>query len=277
MKFGFENIFKGKDEELPSKSKRLSTIEEMRDLRINSYEEGEVPSDFFQDKIEQDELFHFSKKIAEYLHDENIADLVIIDRSSRPLYVGVKEYWKAKYQDEKMPNILFMNPKGFKAKEDLVPDEIFEIIEDCAWKEDASEGPEKVRSREEILADFRESYSRLLEDKDKPVAIFDTCIHSGDSLASVQKICKQNGFSDLRIGAINEADANSKVHTDFHITDIEPEKGCYPFDRDKMVEKTFSKVYSNKNNNPRKRARAIQLRREIKEIMLHYLEKDNQL
>lgn len=231
---------------------------------------------FFEEEKERKEIFEYSKKIAEYLRKGNIPNLVVIDRSSRPLYIGVKEYLDKKYPDEKMANIYFMNPKGFKAKEEMTEYEIEEIIDDCAWKQDVSESPEQVRSKGEILKELEETYKKLMLDKDKPLLIFDTCIHSGDSLAPVKKTLKELGFSDIRIGAINPSDRGSKVKTDFYVTKQEPEKGCYPFGRDRIIEKTFNHVYSQRtedSGDSRKRERSIELRREIKDIMQDYLAK----
>lgn len=229
--------------------------------------------DFFRYQQERQELFEYSKTIAEYLRSEKIADLVIVDRSSRPLYIGVKEYLQVKYPDEALPGIFFVNPKGFKAQEDLTAEEVDEIIYSCEWQDDLLESPDQVRGKEKILTELRDVYQKLTADKDKPVLLFDTCIHSGDSLAPVRDIMKQAGFSDLRIGAINPAEAGSSVKTDFFVTTEEPEKGCYPFDRDRIIEKTFDHVYSKKTDDPEKREKSLALRREIKKIIDEYLSK----
>jgi len=230
--------------------------------------------EFFDNEEGRQEVFDFSKKIAEYLKSESIPNLVIIDRSSRPLYIGVKEYLKSKYPTEKMPNIYFMNPKGFKAKEELSQEEIDEIIQDCVWKEDLNESPRQVRSKEEIIEEFKGTYKELMKDKEKPVLVFDTCIHSGDSLNPVKQSMINSGFSDIKIGAITESPGNSKVKTDFHVTNRRPENGCYPFDRDRIIEKTFDHVYSKKTEDPKKREKSIKLRKEIKRIMRDFLEKE---
>ena len=222
--------------------------------------------EFFNDSTERWELVKYSQKIAEYLRSEQIPNLVVIDRSSRPLYVGVQEYWRAEHPDEPRPNIYFMNPKGFKAREDLTPSEIQQIIDDCNWKDDADESRYQVRSQDEIMEEFQGTYKHLMEDKDKPVLIFDTCIHSGDSLASVKNAFDEAGFEDARIGAVNPSESR-KVQTDFFITRQHPEKGCYPFDRDRMIEKTFDHVYSQPTNDPEKRERSVRLRQEIQRIM----------
>jgi hypothetical protein len=230
--------------------------------------------EFFDDVKERKELFDYSKKIAEYLRSEKVPNLVILDRSSRPLYIGVKEYLQPKYPEEKMANIYFMNPKGFVAKEEKSSEEIAEIINDCEWKDDLKELPQQVRSKEEILNEFQESYHKLLESKDLPVLLFDTCIHSGNSLEPVKKVFDQANFSDVRVGSINPSDEGAKVKTDFYVTKERPEKGCYPFDRDRIIEKTFNHVYSKKADHQKKRDRSIRLRKEIKEIVGDFLKKE---
>ena len=149
----------------------------------------------------------------------------------------------------------------------MTPYEIQEIIDDCNWKDDAYESRYQVRNQDEIIQEFQDTYTKLMEDKDKPVLIFDTCIHSGDSLFSVKRAFDQAGFDDVRVGAVNPSDRASKVKTDFFITRQEPEKGCYPFDRDRMIEKTFDHVYSRPTDDPEKRERSVRLRQEIKRIM----------
>lgn len=235
---------------------------------LRGYESEQQPDyEFFQYANEREELFYYSKSIAEYLRSENIPNLVIIDRSSRPLYVGVKEYLHAQYPEEKIPDIYFMNPKGFKAREDLTPEEVEEILDDCAWKNDAEENPHQVRTREEIMREFQDTYKKLMKDKDQPMLVFDTCIHSGGSLGPVKKVLDDSGFSDVRIGAVNPSEEGSKVKTDFYITTRRPEMGCYPFDRDRIIEKTFDHVYSKTTTDQHKRERSIRLRQEIKKIM----------
>jgi hypothetical protein len=231
--------------------------------------------EFFDDRKERLEVFNYSKKIAEYLRSKKVPNLVIIDRSSRPLYVGVREYLQTKYPDEKMPNIYFMNPKGFKAKEDLSPDEIREIVDDCEWKEDLVESPQKVRSQADIMQEFKDVYKKLMEDKERPVLVFDTCIHSGGSLSPVKKIMGEAGFSNIIIGSVNPSDKEAKIQSDFFITTKRPEKGCYPFDRDRIIEKTFNHIYSKRTNDPEKRKKSLRLRKEIKEIMTDFLSREN--
>lgn len=222
---------------------------------------------FFQFEQERDELYRYSEALTRYLHDSDIADLVIIDRSSRPVYVGVLECWKALYPDEKRPGIFFLNPKGFQATADMTSDELGQKVIECLVKDDHVNMPEKPRGNAEIDEEFAKVYSKLMKDKSRPILVFDSCIHSGNSLSPVQESMERLGFDDVRIGAINPADSHSIVKTDFYITRERPEKGCYPFDRDRLIEKTFDHVYSSKTDDRMKARAARALRVEIRGII----------
>jgi hypothetical protein len=158
---------------------------------------------FFRDSRARSEVFSFSKAIAEHLHDNGIEDLVIVDRSSRPLYIGVMEYWKSAYPDERRPGIYFVNPKGFKDKDTLPREELWRANREAALKGDLSESDTNARTRLEIDAEFAEAYPKLMADRDKEVLIFDTCIHSGDTLASVVESFRRMGFKNVQVGSVN--------------------------------------------------------------------------
>ncbi|MBI4457616.1 hypothetical protein HY633_01485 [Candidatus Uhrbacteria bacterium] len=226
---------------------------------------------FFATEQERRDLFEYCRAIAEYLKSEDVANLIVVDRSARPLYVGVREYWKTKYPDERQPNTYFMNPKGFKARENLNARDIEDINLDSIYKDDSVENPFGARPAADIFAELKEVYARLLKDKDKPMLVFDTCIHSGRSLDPLLKTLRTAGCEDVRVGAVNPTDPGCKVQTDFFITTDPPAKGCYPFDRDRIIEKTFDHVYSTPNADERKKEAAVQLRQEIQRIMREYL------
>ncbi len=171
----------------------IAALNEMVSMLRSKNRESEGYT-FFLEQWSRTELFEYCKAIAEYLHDKNIEDLVIIDRSARPLYVGVMEYWRMKYPSKKMPGIFFMNPKGFKAREDLKPGEEFSIAIDALFKGDIIESPSQARSEDAVLSEFRKTYKTLMEHKDKPVLVFDTCIHTGNSLAPVKKSLRKAGL-----------------------------------------------------------------------------------
>ncbi|MEK9151753.1 MAG: hypothetical protein AAB692_00100 [Patescibacteria group bacterium] len=230
-------------------------------------------STFFRYPEARKDVFEFSKTIAEYLKNNGIKDLVIADRSSRPLYIGVREYWMKIFPDEPMPNMYFINPKGFKSRDSLTDAELQDAGYDAAVKDDRVERIETARNRKEIIAEFKQVYKKLYADNKEPVLLFDTCLHSGKTLYSVVEAFKAMGFTNLKVGSVNRADRGSKVQTDFHITDRHPHGGCYPFDQDRLIEKTFEHVYSMPADDPRKKAMGAELRQEIKKIMEQYLRK----
>ena len=236
--------------------------------------------EIFIDPEKRKEVFEYSKALSEYLKSQSISDLVLIDLCIRPMYIGVMEYWKAKYPKEKMPNIFFVNPKGFKAEGDLTEEQIDNMSFASAFKEDDYES-KKLRPKEQIEKEFQETYQQLLEDKDKSVMIFDTCSHTGDSIAPVKEMFDKNGFKDLKIGTINRPDDESKIKADFSINDKDHheygEENCYPFFLDLMIQKTFDHVYSKVSDDPNHRKIATLLRREIKRVMKEELKNQEQV
>ncbi len=258
MKFGFESLM------TPEAHTRADAGEVERYLVRAQAAEREGGYFFFPYREDREELAAYCEEITCYLHDKGIPNLVIIDRSSRPLYIGVREYWLNKYPKEKLPGIYFMNPKGFKSKDDLSDVELWEIAMDCAWKGDIDEDPMRARSKDEIIGELESTYTALVKDKDKPLLVFDSCIHTGDTLSPVVDTLDEAGFKNVLVGTIGLPDQESTVRADFIITYDEPSKGCYPFDRDQMIEKVFNHVYSKPNTDPNMVARSIVLREEIK-------------
>jgi hypothetical protein len=257
----------------------LETLNDLvAELRGNPPEEDSDASSekdkiFFRYQESRDEVFKFSKAIAEYIHSAGIKDLVIADRSSRPLYVGVLEYWRGKFQDTERPGVYFINPKGFKNRESFSEEELKDINERAGNKGDFDESVGRIRSEKEISEEFEKIYPALFKDKNEPILIFDTCIHSGDTLSSVVTAFGKAGFKDVRVGSVNPSDKHSSVKSDFFITKERPEQGCYPFDKDRLIEKTFDHVYSRPSQKRHERAMGYALRREIKEIMQEHLGK----
>ena len=254
-------------ERIPSVTKTPFEKEKPNSLEKN-YE-------FFKSPQEREELFNYCKSISEYLREEEIPNMVIIDRSSRPLYVGVREYFKTKYKEEKTPNIYFMNPKGFKAKEYLDSEDISQIIHLCKKKGDIGESSKQVQNEEDISKEFKDVYKNLINDSDKPVLVFDTCSHTGASLYPIVSALKENDFADVRVGTVTPPDENSYIKSDFIATKDKPSHGCcFPFGKEKAIEKTFSHVYSLVSKNKEDREHSLKLRHEIKQIMTEFLKNE---
>lgn len=248
---------------------------EVFDLLDTIFKNREVNTDynFFKEPQAREELFAYTKALAEHLRGEKIQNLVIIDRAARPIYVALLEYFRSKYPDEKRPNIYFMNPRGFMNRQDESSKEAVDEASHAISTGDRAENPMRVRDQQTVQDEFERTYKSLLDNKDEPVMVFDTCIHTGDAMERVARAFKEGGFSDLRIGSINPPDFDdSKVKADFFITRQRPRYGCFPFDKDRIIEKTFDHVFSYPTSDKERRAKSIQLRGEIQRIMREHLQ-----
>lgn len=238
--------------------------------------------EFFGTERSRQELFSYIKTIADFLKENDIADIVLLDRSARPLYVGLREYWKSQYPDSEMPGIYFLNPKGFVSQTSLTLWDYAKFGEQYENEtfEDSKELPSTVRAERDIDQEIQASMNGLYKDKNKPIMIFDTCIHTGSSIEAVQSKLQQHGFNNLMIGSITPASIDVQsaiqyiltsgrqpIREDFAATDSTPEYGCYPFYKDRMVQKTFSSIYSQRQPDEHMRRQAARLREEIKLIV----------
>lgn len=208
---------------------------------------------FFDTEKARQELFEFSQKVAEYLHEHRVKNFILMDQGARPLYVGMREYWKNKFPSDKMPSIYFLNPMGFKTRENTGT---------------APKDNDIVKLNDkDVEEEFQKSYSELMKDREEPTVVFDTYLHNGKTLEPVVGLLRRMGFNDVKIGAVNPANKGSVVKEDFHLSDELPEKGFYPFDRDRLIEKTFEHVNSIPTADGHKEALGTALRIEIKRIM----------
>lgn len=134
--------------------------------RLRPSQENYQDYEFFQYSRERLQLFKYSRAVSEYLIKEKIPNLVLIDRSARPLYLGIKEYLRSTYPDQKIPNIYFVNPKGFKtSKKDLTKRELSQITGQCVETENTKNDPILIRKRRDVIKEFKQNYSRLVKDK----------------------------------------------------------------------------------------------------------------
>lgn len=213
--------------------------------------------------IEAKNLFEVTRSLAEYVYGEKVKALVLVDRSARPAYVAFKEYWGLVYGKEKTPDIYFINPKGFSNSGDMrVAVGRFKrfMVDD--------ETEVTVRSQSEVTKDFRDAYQNLISDhKKSSVLLFDTCIHTGNTLSSVVKILRNVGFSDLRLGTAR--DGNVSLPVSFVAESCF--RTCYPFGEDRMVEKSDVSVRSTLTKEVALIDHSKRLRQEIKQIVRDYV------
>lgn len=222
----------------------------------------------FKYKESRDELFEFSSQITRYIKSKDIKNVLIVDRSSRPVYIGIIMCWRKFFPNDIMPNINFVNPKGFASLDS--GRDIYDLNFEAWSKDDRAESHSEAREMSEITTDFQKVYKRLFNQKNDPLFVFDTCIHSGNTLFDVVRILKYHAFSNIIIGSVGPSRYDALVKSDFYISDSS-EMGCYPFGRDRMIEKTLTSVLSLPTKNKDKKKDSMDLRKEIRNILTLYL------
>lgn len=125
----------------------------------------------------RDDIVQTAEKMADFMHDRKINNIVIADKQARPSYIGLTRVWKKKYPDEPRPNIYFINTEPFR-------DNI---------KYPSGEAVEKFK--EEI----DELYPVLAKNKSDSVLVFDNCFHTGRSITPVLKAFREIGY-DVHYG-----------------------------------------------------------------------------
>lgn len=150
-----------------------------------------------------------------------------------------------------------------------------ELVMDSMFKGDVMETPPEFKTEKDVDNAVKEAYERLLKDKKSSVLLFDTCVHSGDSLRPVLKGLERAGLTDIKLGVMGKDGDNSGLQFDLSIFN-DPFKGCYPFHRDQMVQKTFETPHSKRNPILKERINSVQLREEIRGIMQDYLSRTPQ-
>jgi hypothetical protein len=147
----------------------------------------------------------------------------------------------------------------------------YELMIQARLKGDAVEVPPLFsKNQTDVNTEVNSAYKKLLGDKESSVLLFDSCIHTGDSLSPVVKTLREMGMMSMKIGVANRRDDASGLPIDFSVLK-DPYKGCYPFHKDRMINKTFQTPHSKKNDDPKERQRGRRLREEIKRIMTDYL------
>mgnify|MGYP000951975420 CR=1 FL=1 len=265
MKEGFIEKYISQTEE--AKNKEILKKEE---LRQEGYK-NPYPVEFFKNFQLERQSYEYIKKIAEYIDKNNIENIVLLDRSARNVCVGLREYWRLLQENEdrknKNPHIYFTNPRGFVSNE-RYPNTSDKIFYDRKMKYDRQESISLIRDEEEINEDFKKTYSQLLKDRDKPLLIYDNCVHGGESLQNVLKFFEENGFSHIKIFVIHKEneDFKDKFPLDYISLDKPEEIECYPFGTDNLTEKTYTKVVS--LNKEKKDKKTDKLSPEIKKAYL---------
>lgn len=134
-------------------------------------------------------IYEGCKSIADYAHDEGIENIVLVDKSARPLWVGIARYWSLAHSESRRPGIHFINPASFRTAigESGNPYELSRNITKAG-----------IACREEL----RTVNSPLVSEPAKPLMLADACLHSGRAVYLTKRVLQEAGFSDVRFGVV---------------------------------------------------------------------------
>lgn len=207
-------------------------------------------------------VYEFSKELTTYLEKNDIKNILFIDRGARPAWVGVDEYWKEHYPDKQRPDIFFTNPDAFDPK-------LKDVIDKTNFLATILGGSLNVDAIEDAVApqaeEFSRVYEQLMEEKDQPLVLFDTCSHSGKTIIPILAVLGQLGFSDVRVLTAYPPNLHSPIRTDADLHKSVKMHTCYPFGVDSLIEKGDG-ITSDRGSDSG-RAKGIMLRHEIREIV----------
>lgn len=201
-------------------------------------------------------IIEIGNNLAEHMHQNDIKNIIFLDRSARPGYIALKEAWKKKFPCIKRPNIYFTNPEGYARKR--------------KFAHEASAELNRKRMQENIV-EFDKIYKKLAYDKDQSIMVFDVCMHSGRAMKPIFNTLKIAGYSNVTVGLTQPKDSNQRyasndIEINFEALDHVPVKLCYPFTRDEIVEKRKTHILSLKNKDFWDRKTSKQLRKEISSL-----------
>ncbi len=241
------------------------------------------------------ELIQISRRLAEHAHNQGIRRVAFIDRSARLGYIGFRKEWHNLYPQEKLPSIIFFNPRSFVYQDFL--NQKFKLSDELtltrammiagkemseiqlllfSWRELVNEIlPQKGRALTKnapanvggIVERLRQDFPRLCQDKKSPLLLIDTCRHTGNAYMPIAETLKCAGFKDVRLALVSHTrDLSGQSNPDFVALPGEPTYACYPFKQDSMVEKTTNHLYSAPTASSMERRCGQELRRSLKAI-----------
>lgn len=218
--------------------------------------------------LERHDIYQFTKALTEYLENNKIENIVFVDVGARPAWVGVHEYWKEHFPDKDLPGLYFINPETISGTEkDALRKKLYDRMTHVRYMDEIDETwPARPTDTAGPQEEFRNTFTALMHDTDKPVVIFDTCSHTGGTLSPIVAMLKELGFKDVRVLTANRPNLVSPITTAAHLDNqIILEGVCNPFGRDPLVKKGGGIVSERADDAPRKKG--VRIRREIRQII----------
>jgi hypothetical protein len=252
------------------------------------------------------ELYDQCKAVGDFLHDNEIPNLVLLDRSARPAHVGIRQYMRMRYPDETLPATYFIDPDAtvHSYSDRELNDTEHHILRDIIVSRDPSsygfdapfENPaqqeisqrmdtlavEIIRRRREAhvtppaaVENFQRSQPVLASKTDQPVLVFDTCSHTGQSMHLAESLLRDAGFTDVWTGVVSTADSVPElVAYDLVVGSEAPTLGCHPFGSENAVCREPADVVAQRTPNAADLSYAYGNRQAIKQAVIEFALQD---
>jgi hypothetical protein len=234
---------------------------------------SEMPRyEFFREPETRAMIAECGFRVAEYLHEEQIGTIVLVDRAARNLHIPVRSAWQESYPDEPAPTVYFLNPDGF-----LSPETHGEagytkvVIKEQAQKSGLSSGEQHQVINNSVLRSLHalaRIHRRMRDDRvanrgyfhaaeltgladtairqddrfNGSVLVLDACTHSGGSLKGIADTMRRIGISDVRTGVVSNV-SNMGHDVDYIVFDnLSAPVSCRPFGPQDGIYETGGKI-----------------------------------
>ncbi|HSX35297.1 MAG TPA: hypothetical protein VLF62_06680 [Candidatus Saccharimonadales bacterium] len=206
-----------------------------------------------------------------YIHEEGIGAIALLDTSARPFYIPLIHEWNQRFDRaiDPRPPIYFLSPRGFRSKE-VSPGFESTVATAAIFDRRPYEPPFRKRKAREIKRDFPAEYPELYSRREEPLLLIDTCAHSGRSAIYTTAMLRELGFSDVRfMASYSELTGENVKHLQqVTLNDEIPYGGCYPWGQDYMTSQTYRSARPQKERRKKQRAVSAALRHSLREVAL---------
>lgn len=228
-------------------------------------ERGTREMPFFRSEHERDEIFLIAERLVRLIKDGGYENIVFIDASARPIATGLTAYWHKAFPNERLPHIAFLNPEAFHS-DDPAENHFEDMMRDIALF--ARRGmPKELQASipSRAIEHLQEVHRRLMEQKDKPTLMVDTCLHTGATTQKVTQALKESGVENVTVAAVSE-DPRTRAQADIYLLEGESLHRCWPYGPETLVEKG-DEVVSRPVEDPAGKIAGRRLRDEIHDII----------
>lgn len=233
----------------------------------------------FSGLAKQISLYVTTDKLLNYIIDQQIVNLILLDRSARPANTALQELWKKHNPDSPFPaNVFYFNPTGFLETTDLVvkspKDGLYRFERELAIGQQVGLdlgttflGKSKAEIQQQLLSP---KHQRLLDQRDAPTLVYDNCIHYGRAMGPVLRALQAASFSQIKIAVASTHANESDIVPDFIAMTSPNFKDCYPFGMELGVEKGYTNLHSERASFATSAQSSRELRATIKQIINMY-------